>query len=1106
MKKLLSLVFFSLVLVGFVNANTVSYGTIGTTATATQVGSAIELHTDQGLIGSGYVRLNIPGGIALNAITSLSYTAKVTSVGAGGYAPEVVLNIDADNDGAEGTGIDWMLSSYDPGELNGDNFLSGDNWPASVGSIDSTFVNRDALSGYNYWAADDARTGFGVLWTPFSTIVPGMLSVHGIDSTDMVYSIDFVVGTSPNFDGMTALFLSVELNGIVYPLIPPTEVWVDDDYDGSLCTSDGHIWQYDCFNSIQDGIDSVEGSIVNVAAGTYNEDIIIDKSLTLYGAQSGVDARGRVASESEVVGVVEVTSDATNIIIDGFKFTSPTRAFTPRGFNLHVESESSTIENNIFVAEENAGHTYSGYLDFNGITSTTVEQNTFSGHLDSIQEPNVILLGITGAGTVTVSNNEMHDVGGGGGIGIMSTNEDAIINIENNEIDNTGDCIWVWAPPSTEFDTLTINSNNLHDCAKKGVKVVGTVVGDIFVNYNSIYDNTEEGVYNGVVGLTVDATYNWWGDCNGPYHPTTNPLANGDEVSDNVDYDPWLGICIENKIDVQCNYSSDDIELSADVTGLDIDSVWFEVEVNGVRTNRTDVTNVGDRYFYVLDSSELTGEEWIGWTVWANDTHGNEFNNSWKTFYVIKRTELSVNPTDPGGSDPWYITEPEFSLTKDINEAGTTYYRWDSTPDILYIAPFGLEDVPNNDPPEAAGTLELNYWTNFNSCGNEPEQSKMFYIDLTDTNITDLNPGDGSTVYNNLRPEISAYLDEVYGSNSGVNPITVIMKVDGIPVTPDINPADAIDYTLSYTPVSDLSLGSHTVYVYVEDNAGRVSELTWEFDIQTTTAFSMAVESPENKVYGNRRIPVIVSLDSDVELLGYQDNGGRWRRLCRNCDGYDRTKSFREGEHELVIRATDEFGWTKEETINFEVDSRKPRISRIEPKRKSTTNGENFKVKYTENNLNNVEVSINDGVDTATYGLIGCEAGRNKECSTILDLSNYDGQWISYWFNVSDSVNTVSSRVYTVKVDTTDPILIVNEPDQGVTYGRRVPFNLDVTNEKVRIIEYQDNLGRWRRLCSRCDEYDRTKSFRRGSHVVNIRAVDYAGNIDQETINFNVDY
>ncbi len=50
--------------------------------------------------------------------------------------------------------------------------------------------------------------------------------------------------------------------------------------------------------------------------------------------------------------------------------------------------------------------------------------------------------------------------------------------------------------------------------------------------------------------LRTDATYNWWGDVSGPYHPgswtygvatITNPSGLGDEVTDYVLYEPWLG-------------------------------------------------------------------------------------------------------------------------------------------------------------------------------------------------------------------------------------------------------------------------------------------------------------------------------------------------------------------------------------------------------------------------------------------------------------------------------------------------------------------------------------------------------------------------------------
>ncbi len=214
------------------NEITVSYGTIGDGATVTEGCSTVELYTPTGLTGSSYVRLEIPGGIALNQIMSLSYTAKITELGPpfgiyDSFAPEVVLNIDADDaDGLEGTGIDWMLSSYDPNELNGDNFLSGDYWPADLASPDTDFVNRDALTHYYFWSANDTRNGLSpTLWTPWASI---SYPVHGIDSTDLVYSIDFVVGTSGNFDGMRALFSEVELNRTTYPVIsgPPTKACV----------------------------------------------------------------------------------------------------------------------------------------------------------------------------------------------------------------------------------------------------------------------------------------------------------------------------------------------------------------------------------------------------------------------------------------------------------------------------------------------------------------------------------------------------------------------------------------------------------------------------------------------------------------------------------------------------------------------------------------------------------------------------------------------------------------------------------------------------------------------------------------------------------------
>ncbi|HUU94732.1 MAG TPA: right-handed parallel beta-helix repeat-containing protein [Phycisphaerae bacterium] len=446
--------------------------------------------------------------------------------------------------------------------------LTAPNFSA-IQDISTLCALADVLAGYQngdgswYWATNLASPAEGDKDTQTTAYAVMALLAADVHCTD--YSDEIAAGrewlwsmqdADGGFDSYPDGTHNTEVEGeVLTAMTPPEEVWVDDGYcDG--CANGGHAWGYDAFDNIQDGINAVAGSTVNVAAGTYNEDVTIGKSLTLNGAQVGVDARGRSASESEIVGVVVVTSAATNVVFDGLKLTSPTRAFTPRGFNLRVESENSTIKNCIFVAEENAGHTYSGYLDFGGITNTTVERNSFSGHLDPTQEPNVIMLGITGAGTVTVTHNEMHNVGGGGGVGIMCSNDSAVINIEDNEFDNTGDGVWIWTLAPQTF-SVSITGNDIHNCAKKGVKVVGSSVGTVAIHYNRIYDNAEEGVFNSVAGLTVDAENNWWGDATGPedllgtneadsptcYDPLTMKNADGlgDEVSDlYVDYCPWL--------------------------------------------------------------------------------------------------------------------------------------------------------------------------------------------------------------------------------------------------------------------------------------------------------------------------------------------------------------------------------------------------------------------------------------------------------------------------------------------------------------------------------------------------------------------------------------
>jgi len=77
-----------------------------------------------------------------------------------------------------------------------------------------------------------------------------------------------------------------------------------------------------------------------------------------------------------------------------------------------------------------------------------------------------------------------------------------------------------------------------------GIGIDGTP-SNIYLNYNKIYDNAGYGIYN-YSGITIDATHNWWGHASGPggEEGRTNPagkiIGKGDEVSIDVNWDPWL--------------------------------------------------------------------------------------------------------------------------------------------------------------------------------------------------------------------------------------------------------------------------------------------------------------------------------------------------------------------------------------------------------------------------------------------------------------------------------------------------------------------------------------------------------------------------------------
>jgi len=89
----------------------------------------------------------------------------------------------------------------------------------------------------------------------------------------------------------------------------------------------------------------------------------------------------------------------------------------------------------------------------------------------------------------------------------------------------------------------TITNNALTD---SGIHIDETVdATNVDVHLNNILGNEGYGVYNGSTN-TLDARYNWWGYASGPSGGASDPMTqtvaegDGDTVSENVHFDPWL--------------------------------------------------------------------------------------------------------------------------------------------------------------------------------------------------------------------------------------------------------------------------------------------------------------------------------------------------------------------------------------------------------------------------------------------------------------------------------------------------------------------------------------------------------------------------------------
>ncbi len=316
------------------------------------------------------------------------------------------------------------------------------------------------------------------------------------------------------------------------------------------------------FSSIQTAIDAYGGfgwAWIYCYAGTFTEDFVADKDDIWFEAEVSKQL-------VTLLGDQEVTGN--NIWFDYFEFDPLA------GVALRLNSSAATIDGTYiygctFTLTESGdvGIYVGGSASPNALTYTYIEDNIFNGPTDKNSNPFKVggwfgtNIGCEIDG-LYFEDNEVNY----GSIPFNLVDKDMTdIYIGYNDFLNTDGVIYFWnnstTTPTGKLSYFDFSNNYVPGSNSYGVAIGGPPLGDpIFVDDNfgdgiEIYDNAFEmsGVAYGYYGAVymadqftglLDASYNWWGDANGPendnntYTPPAAPKGRA-TVSDRVEFAPW---------------------------------------------------------------------------------------------------------------------------------------------------------------------------------------------------------------------------------------------------------------------------------------------------------------------------------------------------------------------------------------------------------------------------------------------------------------------------------------------------------------------------------------------------------------------------------------
>ena len=473
----------------------------------------------------------------------------------------------------------------------------------------------------------------------------------------------YITHCSPTFETNTientTYPITQDGNGFI---IPTGNILTNNSYNG-ICVS-GTISENVIWSNYQDFVlipisDIIisSGATLTVEPGTIIK-FKSEKELSNYGTYNRrcLTVNGTlIADGTESFPIVFTSSDDDTY---GGDTNGNGNATVPNRYdwgNIKFNSDGSTLDNctirynglrQYYRSSTYGTHYYDPYsVWLNNISAMTISNCTFEYNLDSSLDggSKIIYANVSGIDSATININNCRITSGYYGIYIGGNSSGTICNIYNNYFNGVSNSALFVNNiyEDSEIENNIFVENNI------GIRLNSS---QFLLENNNFIVNSNYGIYNNTTTPFI-ATNNWWNDLNGPTH-SSNPGENGDSVSDNIVFDPWLiGASSINNGILTGNVTNDSGEPIVNA------EIFFD--------NYSAQTDAYGDYFIL--AIEYGNYNINAYKQNFNYVSSNEISFSSSGFYAIVDFELIPTETQTGQTSLFEGTTSSFDFDSEIN-------------------------------------------------------------------------------------------------------------------------------------------------------------------------------------------------------------------------------------------------------------------------------------------------------------------------------------------------------------------------------------------------------------------------------------------------------